>query len=142
MALVYLGLGSNLGDRLKNIQNAVALLSKEISVEKISTIIETDPVGGPPQEKYLNAVLKAQTDLPARELLEITQKIESSLGRIRTIQNAPRVIDIDILLYGDKNINEKDLIVPHPRMLKRAFVMEPLMEIDASLAEKLIKEYA
>lgn len=142
MALVYLGLGSNLGDRLKNIQNAVALLSKKISVERISTIIETDPVGGPPQEKYLNAVLKAQTDLPARELLEITQEIERSLGRIRTIQNAPRVIDIDILLYGDKNINEKDLIVPHPRMLKRAFVMEPLKEIDASLVKKLEKEYA
>lgn len=137
MALVYLGLGSNLGDREENIQNAIALLSKKISVERISTIIETDPIGGPPQGKYLNAVIKAHADLSARELLETAQQIEKDMGRIRTIQDAPRIIDIDILLYGDQSINEKDLIVPHPRMLKRAFVMAPLKEIDASLAEKL-----
>lgn len=142
MALVYLGLGSNLGDRLKNIQNAVALLSKKITVEKISKIIETDPVGGPPQGKYLNAVIKAQTDLSPRELLEAAQAIEKDMGRIRTVQDAPRIIDIDILLYGHERINEKDLIVPHPKMLKRAFVMKPLNEIDATLVRKLVKEYA
>ncbi len=141
MALVYLGLGSNLGDRLENIQNAIHLVSKRISVEKISTIIETDPIGGPPQGKYLNAVLKARTGLSAYKLLKITQGIENVFGRVRTIKNAPRTIDIDILLYDDVHINDEDLIIPHPRMLERTFVMKPLEEIDAPLAKRLEKKY-
>ncbi|MCX5681384.1 MAG: 2-amino-4-hydroxy-6-hydroxymethyldihydropteridine diphosphokinase [Candidatus Omnitrophica bacterium] len=140
MTLVFLGLGSNIGDRMKNIQNAVNLLSKKISIKKVSTIIETDPVDCPPQEKYLNAVLKASTKLSAHELLETTQKIEKTLGRVRAIRNAPRTIDIDILLYGNERIHDKNLIIPHPRMRNRAFVMNPLNEIDATLAKKITKK--
>jgi 2-amino-4-hydroxy-6-hydroxymethyldihydropteridine diphosphokinase len=141
MAVVYLGLGSNIGDRLKNIEKAVSLLSEHVQILRISTPIETDPVGGPPQEKYINAVLKATTLLSARQLLSKTQEIENSAGRIRTpIPNAPRVIDIDILLYNNDRIHENDLIVPHPRMLKRNFVMQPLAEIDQDLAIALLKE--
>ncbi|MFA6378826.1 MAG: 2-amino-4-hydroxy-6-hydroxymethyldihydropteridine diphosphokinase [Candidatus Omnitrophota bacterium] len=141
MALIYLGLGSNIGDRLKHITEAIRLLSNHIVVDRVSAIIETDPIGGPPQEKYLNAVLKAETSLSAHELLEKTQAIEHVLGRVRTgIQNAPRIIDIDILLYDQQHINDQDLTIPHPRMTTRAFVMKPLEEIDPRLAHSLSGE--
>jgi len=138
MALVYLGLGSNIGDRLKNIQQAISLIATRMPIECISTIIETDPVGGPPQEKYLNAVIKVKTFLSPQEVLRITQAIQSVIGRVRTsIPNAPRIIDIDILLYGNERINDENLTIPHPRMLERAFVMKPLEEIDPDCAHAL-----
>jgi len=141
MALVYLGLGSNIGDRQKYITDAMRLLSGCLTIERASTIIETDPVGGPPQEKYLNAVLRAQTPLSAHALLKKTQHIEAALGRTRNgIVNAPRTIDIDILLYDDQTIADEHLTIPHPRMKERAFVMEPLKEIDPMLAHILQKE--
>jgi 2-amino-4-hydroxy-6-hydroxymethyldihydropteridine diphosphokinase len=141
MALVYLGLGSNIGDRLKNIEQAISLLASKMTVEHASTVIETDPIGGPPQEKYLNAVLKVTTASSPHELLVTTQEIERLMGRQRTsIKNAPRIIDIDILLYGDQRIHDKDLTIPHPRMLMREFVMKPLEELDSTLAHALLKE--
>ncbi|MDP8266673.1 MAG: 2-amino-4-hydroxy-6-hydroxymethyldihydropteridine diphosphokinase [Candidatus Aceula meridiana] len=138
MSRVYLALGSNLGNRQKNIQSAIEKLSaRGITVKKISTVIETKPVGGPPQGKFLNAVLRAETSYSSDELLAITLSIEKKLGRKRTIKNGPRTIDIDILLYDNQTINTDELILPHPRMLEREFVMKPLKEISPELVKEL-----
>lgn len=127
---VYLGLGSNIGDRAYNIRAAIGLLKKHnIEVNKVSSIIETAPVGGPPQGHFLNGVAKVTTDHDPETLLEIIHQIEKDLGRIRTIVNGPRTIDIDILLFDDIEMNTKELTIPHPRMYKRSFVMIPLSEI-------------
>lgn len=128
---VFIGMGSNLGAQRLNINKAIDCLRKfpGIEVKKISSIIETLPEGGPPQPKYLNGVIKIETDLTARQLLNILQAIEKRLGRQRSIKNGPRTIDLDILLYGDKVINDADLVIPHPRMRQREFVMKPLREI-------------
>jgi len=102
MSTVYLGLGSNLGDRLDNIEQAVASLEDNgILILKQSTIIETEPVGGPPQEKFLNAVVQALTDLAPDKLLTVLKSIEKQQGRVKTVANGPRPIDLDILLYDD-----------------------------------------
>lgn len=98
-------------------------------VTKISSIIETHALGGPLQGPYLNCVIEIQTTLSPYELLKRLQKIEVDLGRIRTIKNGPRTIDLDILLYGDIQIKEESLCIPHPCMFQREFVMKPLMEI-------------
>ena len=139
MAIVYLGLGSNLGDRVSYIKKAVALLEEgKVKVHRLSTIIETEPVGGPEQGKYLNAVLKASTGLSPEDLHELTQSIEHKLGRTNKILNGPRVIDIDILLYDDIKLITPKLIIPHPRMCARNFVMKPLKEIAANVYQELI----
>ena len=104
---------------------------------KTSKIIETTPEGGPPQGPYLNCVIEIQTTLSPHELLKRLQKIEVDLGRIRTIKNGPRNIDLDILLYGNAKISETALSIPHPRMFQRDFVMKPLKEIAPELIKKL-----
>jgi len=136
---VYIGIGTNLGDRLKNIESAIAELKNisGITVEKISSIIETAPIGGPCQGEYLNGVIKIKTEIKPRALLGILQNIEKKFGRKRTIRNGPRTIDLDILLYDDKVINDPDLKVPHPRMLEREFVMKPLLEIEPQIIEQI-----
>ncbi len=135
---VYIGIGSNLGDRLANINSAIQELKSnpDIRIEKISSIIETAPVGGPAQGNYLNGVIKIKTEICARTLLCTLQNIEKKLGRMRTIKDGPRTIDLDMLLYGDKIINEPDLKVPHPKMLEREFVMKPLLEIEPNFRLK------
>ena len=139
MAIVYLGIGSNLGDRRKNIANAIFSLRKNhVRILKRSTLIETDPVGGPcTQGKFLNGVLKVQTQLPPEELLALLKRIEQDLGRAKTVPNGPRVIDLDILLYDDIKLQTPQLTIPHPRMLNRSFVMNPLKEIEPGLTEGL-----
>lgn len=138
MAIAYLALGSNLGDRHAYIQKALDRLNaNKIKVIKLSTIIETDPVGGLEQGKYLNAVVKVETQLSAENLHRCTQLIETRLGRIRKVHNGPRVIDIDVLLYDDIKLISKSLIIPHPRMFERSFVMNPLKEIDPQLCASL-----
>ncbi len=130
MSVVYLGLGSNLGDRDKNIRSALErLASCGVNILQLSEIIETYPVGGPPQDLFLNAVAKADTVLSPQDLLRSCLKIEDDLGRIRTVSNGPRTIDIDILLYDHCSINTPELVIPHPRMKERDFVMGPLREI-------------
>ena len=130
MANVFIALGSNQGDRNANIRSALQLLAeRKIEIIKQSTIRETDPVGGPPQGKYLNCVLQIHTELEACKLLKVLKDIEIKIGRKETIRNGPRVIDLDILLYDELKINEKDLIIPHPRMFQREFVLTPLREI-------------
>lgn len=138
MAIVYLGLGSNLDDRLKNIVQALNLLeTNPIKILKRSTIIETEPVGGPPQGKFLNAAIKIETPLLPLELLSLLKSIENQLGRIKTVPNGPRTIDLDILLYDSIHFESDELIIPHPRMLQRDFVMAPLKEIFPEIIEEL-----
>jgi 2-amino-4-hydroxy-6-hydroxymethyldihydropteridine diphosphokinase len=133
LAVVFLGLGSNLGSRGENIHLALNRLQESgISIQKVSTFIETTPVDVPPepaQGSYINAVAKAITELSPQELLKTCQMIESELGRVHTIRNGPRPIDIDILVYDDLKINTPELTIPHPRMREREFVMKPLREI-------------
>ena len=132
MTTVYLGLGSNLGDRLANLQRAVDLLSDEPGVEVVasSRVWETDPVGGPEQPDYLNAVVRIETDLVPEEILGVCHRVEEALERVREVRWGPRTIDLDVLLFDDVSIDSPTLTVPHPRMLKRAFVLLPLLELD------------
>ncbi len=129
--LCYIGIGSNLGDREKYIENAIEKLKniEGVEVKRVSNIHETEPVGGPRQGKYLNAAIEIETGLKPRELLAKLQDTEKQLGRKRTVKDAPRTIDLDILLYGDNKIDEPDLKIPHPGMREREFVMKPLKEI-------------
>ena len=137
MSIAYIGLGSNLGDRAGNIGQAIGLLQKNgIKVLKTSAVIETAPVGGPPQNKFLNAVVKVETRLSPVELLDHCQAIEQKLGRVRTVANGPRTIDLDILLYDHLAMDTPQLKIPHPRMFERAFVLEPLKEIEPDLLEE------
>jgi len=130
LAIVFLALGSNLGNRRQYIQHAIDLLEKnKIHVRQQAAIIETDPVGGPQQGPFLNTVVEVETDLPPEDLLEQILKIENQLERKRSVKNAPRTIDIDILLYDQIAFRSPQLIIPHPRMLERNFVMTPLKEI-------------
>ncbi len=129
---VFIGLGSNLGDREATIRSALRELEadNDIRVVRCSSLHETEPVGGPPgQGRYLNAVAELETALPPRALLERLLAIERRHGRQRSAANGPRTLDLDLLLYGDRVIDEPDLVVPHPRMWERPFVMEPLAEI-------------
>ena len=134
MSTVYLALGSNLGDRLQYIQRAIEeLKSCGLKVLKLSTIIETDPFEAPAQGRFLNLVLKAKTDRSPEELLLMVQGIERKLGRVKKIFRGPRVIDIDILLYDDIKLVTPKLLIPHPRMFERSFVMKPLEEIEPNI---------
>ena len=128
----FIGLGSNLGDRLANLSDAVARLAKTggVTVTRVSRIYETAPVG-PPQPDYLNAVAEVRTSLPARVLLEALLAIEADLGRVRGERWGPRIIDLDLLTYGREEIDEPGLAVPHPRMHERTFVLVPLLELEA-----------
>ena len=133
--VVYFGLGSNIGDRLSNLQRAVAMLNEGgLTVQRVSSIWETEPAGFADQGWFLNIVVEASTELMPLQLLTRTASIEQALGRKRVVLNGPRTIDIDILLYGRKIIETPALIVPHPRMAERRFVLNPLAE----LAPKLI----
>lgn len=128
----YLSLGSNMGDRLDMLRQAVRLLMEHpaIEIRKISSLYETDPVGFTEQEAFLNMVVYLQTDLSALELLDVCQDIEKQLERKREIRWGPRTIDLDILLYNQGSLNTERLTIPHPRMHERAFVLVPLLEID------------
>ena len=131
--MVYLGLGTNLGDKQKNMNDAIRMLENLVGeVEKVSSVIETEPEGFKSDNLFLNAVVKVRTALSPFEILDITQDVEKSLGRKEKSSNGiyhDRVIDIDILLYDDINISTPRLVIPHPRMAQREFVMTPLAEI-------------
>lgn len=145
MVEVYLGIGSNVGDRSGFLKAAVSRLSEmsEISVLSLSSIYRTDPVGPIPQEKYFNAVVRLETALAPQDLLSRLLRIEKQCGRIREERWGPRTLDIDILLYGDLEIGEANLSIPHPLMLERAFVLAPLIEIcpDLRIGDRSAKEY-
>ena len=123
----YLGLGSNLGDRRAHLRTAVAALPDVVGV---SPVYETAPLGGrPDQEPYLNLVVALETERSPRELLEVAHRLEAHAGRERTERNGPRTLDVDILLVGDLCVREPDLVVPHPRMWQRRFVLVPLADL-------------
>ena len=131
MTTCYIGVGSNIGDRRKFIDGSIAELKKVrgVSVIRISSIYETLPVSYIPQGRYLNGVIEIEADLKPMSLLKELNSIEEKLGRKRTVKNAPRTIDLDILYYGDKNIKDKDLVIPHPRIQEREFVLKGLKEL-------------
>ena len=132
MSLAAISLGSNLGDRHKNIDNAIKALGSlyKTKVLAVSEKLETEPVGAPDKQNfYINCCLKIETELEPVTLLGACLGIESALGRVRSFKNAARVIDIDLLLYDDVVIDTKDLVLPHPRMYERDFVMIPLKKI-------------
>lgn len=141
MVVAYLGIGSNLGNREKNIKQAVKKLkdTKEIKVIKVSSLIETEAVGGPAQGKFLNGAVAVKTTLSPLKLLKELKNIEKFLGRKKTVRFGPRIIDLDILLYGDRRVRQKNLVIPHLRMFKRDFVLAPLNEIAPSLLKKLLE---
>ena len=128
----YLSLGSNMGDRVGMLRQAVRLLKEHPAIEvmNISSLYETAPVGFTEQDAFLNMVVQLQTDLTAYELLEICQNIEQTLDRKREIRWGPRTIDLDILLYNQDKFETENLVIPHPRMHERAFVLVPLLELD------------
>jgi 2-amino-4-hydroxy-6-hydroxymethyldihydropteridine diphosphokinase len=136
----YLALGSNLGDRVAHLQQAVDGLAGTPGVEvvAVSRVYETTPVGGPPQGDYLNAVVALETALSPRELLAVAQRQEAAAGRVRGERWGPRSLDVDVLIVGDAHVSEPDLVVPHPRLQERRFVLVPL----ADVAPELVPESA
>ena len=134
----FIGLGSNVGDRLDHLRRAVAELAATDGIEIVATssVYETDPVG-PPQPDFLNAVVEIETMLGPHDLLARLKEIERIVGRAPTERWGPREIDLDLLLYGDVEIDSETLKVPHPEMFQRAFVVVPLRELDPSLADDI-----
>ncbi len=132
MVICYLGVGSNLGNRRKNIEEAIKNIKalKQTKVLKVSRFIQTKSVAGPAdQPDFLNAALKIQTKISPLNLLKKLKTIEKTLGRVKAVRNGPRIIDLDILFYGNKIIQSKELTIPHPRMFAREFVLRPLAEV-------------
>jgi 2-amino-4-hydroxy-6-hydroxymethyldihydropteridine diphosphokinase len=127
----FLGLGSNQGDRLAFLQRAVELLDadRRTRVDAVSAVYETDPVGGPEQEPFLNIAVRVATRRTPLALLRLCADVEHALGRVRRERWGPRTIDVDILLYGDRRLTRPGLVVPHPRLHERAFALIPLLEV-------------
>jgi 2-amino-4-hydroxy-6-hydroxymethyldihydropteridine diphosphokinase len=139
MPIVYIGIGSNLGDRRSNCLKAIALLESEgVKVLKRSSLHETEPWGVTDQPAFMNMAVEAETDRSPRQFLSLLNKIEDVMGRARAIKWGPRTIDLDILLYDDLIVRESDLEIPHPLMHERAFVLEPLSEIAARKVHPLL----
>jgi len=134
MPTIYLGLGSNIGDREANLREATRRLSRSgVRISKMSSLYDTEPIDYLDQPWFLNAVVEAETDLPAAELLATLRQIESQMGSKKPFAKGPRLIDLDILLYSSDTIDTPNLQVPHPRMLQRNFVLAPLSEIAPNL---------
>jgi 2-amino-4-hydroxy-6-hydroxymethyldihydropteridine diphosphokinase len=135
----YLGIGSNLGERIAYLQLAVDQLTATpgVTVLDVSPVYETAPVGGPEQPDYLNAVVAIETTLTAHELLRVAQGIEEEADRVRTVRWGPRTLDVDVLLVGDERVDDPDLVVPHPRMTERAFVVVPLADLDPAWLSRI-----
>lgn len=126
----FVGLGSNLGDRLANLKAAAELLGTGgVKVLGASSVYETDPVG-PPQPDYLNAAVAVETELSPVELVAVLKRVEAEVGREQAERWGPRVIDLDLLLYGELTVDEPGVTVPHPELTNRAFAMAPVLEID------------
>lgn len=129
--VAYLGLGSNLGDRLSHLQQAVHHLDADerTTVQAVSSVYLTEPVGGPEQDAYLNIAVRVGTRRSPARLLRLCQEVEAALGRERSVRWGPRTIDVDILLYGPRTVDTRRLQIPHPRLAERAFAIVPLIEV-------------
>jgi 2-amino-4-hydroxy-6-hydroxymethyldihydropteridine diphosphokinase len=130
---VFLALGTNLGDRLKNLIQAIQNLNEFVQIEAKSSIYETPPWGVLDQPNFLNQIIQGITHKTPKDLLKSVKKIELSMGRVPSTRFGPRLIDIDILIYDDEIVETPDLVIPHPRLLERAFVLVPLAEIAPNL---------
>jgi len=143
MTVLYLSLGSNIGNRLENLRAALAALpAAGVRVRRVSKIYETEPVDYLQQDWFLNCVVEAETQLAPAELLQQLRKIEASLGSAKAFAKGPRIIDMDILFYGDTVINSPQLQVPHPRMPQRRFVLVPLAEIAPNMRHPITGQSA
>jgi 2-amino-4-hydroxy-6-hydroxymethyldihydropteridine diphosphokinase len=140
LVTVYLGLGSNMGEKKENIQKALDYISQRMRIEKKSSIYDTEPIGNINQPRFLNMVCQVTTGIAPATLLFLTKGIETKVGRTPGPPNSPRIIDIDILIYGNEIINTPDLIIPHPRMNERAFVLMPFAEIAPDLIHPVEKK--
>jgi 2-amino-4-hydroxy-6-hydroxymethyldihydropteridine diphosphokinase len=141
MTRVYLSLGSNMGDRERNIADAIRALGENgVRVLRRSALYETEPVEMREQGWFLNCVVEAETDLPADELMRGLLGIERSLGRERLVPNGPRTLDIDILFYGERVVETPTLKIPHPRMNQRRFVLVPFVEIAPAARHPILKK--
>jgi 2-amino-4-hydroxy-6-hydroxymethyldihydropteridine diphosphokinase len=127
----FLGLGSNVGDRLAHLQTGVDHLAAErrIRIDAVSSVYETAPVGGPSQDAFLNMAVRVATTASPRGLLRACQRAEQAAGRVRTVRWGPRTLDVDVLLYDDRSVATRRLVVPHPRLTERAFALIPLIEV-------------
>lgn len=137
---VYLALGSNLGDRLANLKEAISSLTPQMDVKAKSQIYETPPWGYTDQPKFLNQVVRAKTYLDPEPLLKHLKRLEIALGRKESFPNGPRLIDLDILFYDDLILNTPSLVIPHPRLQERAFVLLPLMDLSPELVHPVSKK--
>jgi 2-amino-4-hydroxy-6-hydroxymethyldihydropteridine diphosphokinase len=137
MAIVYIGLGSNLGDRKKNLSDAIQHLASgcPVTILDKSSIIETDPVDYLDQPRFLNQVIVVETSLAPRDLLRELKQAEADLGRTKSFSKGPRTIDLDILLYDDIILNTDDLKIPHPEIKNRKFILRHLVELDPELKD-------
>jgi 2-amino-4-hydroxy-6-hydroxymethyldihydropteridine diphosphokinase len=137
---VYIALGANLGDRRANLAEALRRMEPDINVEAVSALYESPPQPPAPPPAYLNAACRVTTQLEPRELLAYLKRIEREMGRQTTERWAPRPIDLDIALYDDRIIDEGDLVIPHPRIAERAFVLRPLLDLDPNLTHPVTGE--
>jgi 2-amino-4-hydroxy-6-hydroxymethyldihydropteridine diphosphokinase len=129
MAEVFIALGSNLGDREENLRRAEQALSSQVNIGKVSSVYETEPQYVVDQPRFLNKVLRGVTELAPHALLAFLKQIESDLGRVPSVRFGPRLVDLDILYYEDKIVNDAKLRIPHPRISEREFVLRPMLEI-------------
>ena len=144
--IIYLALGTNLGDRLGNLKQAISALTPQVDVKAKSAVYETPPWGYEDQPKFLNQVIKARTYLDPEPLLKHLKRLELALGRQASFPNGPRSIDIDLLFYDDLVLNKPSIVIPHPRLHERGFVLLPLLDLDPDLVhpvhQKSVREMA
>jgi 2-amino-4-hydroxy-6-hydroxymethyldihydropteridine diphosphokinase len=140
MTIVFLGLGSNIGDKEEHINKALTLISEFNEVKKISHIYLTEPVGNINQEWFLNCVVEIETEIDPKKLLSSIKSIERKLGRTKTVKNGPRSIDIDILFYGDFVVKTKNLVIPHPLIQERLFVLQPMMDVNPDFVHPILNK--
>ena len=139
MPRVFLGLGSNIGDKEDHINKALTFISELYTLKKKSHLYLTEPIGNITQDWFLNCVVEIQTDVDPKKLLSTIKSIERKLGRTKTVKNGPRTIDIDILFYGDHILKTKTLVIPHPSIQERLFVLQPMMDIDPGVIHPVFK---
>jgi 2-amino-4-hydroxy-6-hydroxymethyldihydropteridine diphosphokinase len=140
MPIVFLSLGSNIGDKEEHIRKALTLLVKTCKVGRTSHLYLTEPVGDTEQDWFLNCVAEVETDIDPKKLLSSIKSIERKLGRKKTVKNGPRIIDIDILFYGDCVLNTKNLVIPHPLLQERLFVLQPMMDLNPGFVHPVLKK--
>ena len=140
MTVVYLGFGSNMGDKEDVINQAIKRIQKFCEVTKLSSLYVTEPVGYKNQEWFLNCVVEVKTKLDPIKLLTVCTEVEQQLGRKTSVKNGPRIIDIDILFYGDKVTKRDDLVIPHPRLHERLFVLQPMMDVNPGFVHPVLKK--